>query len=282
MHALGFHPHEAGSENCLGASKALASKSDYLAVGQLIRHVALARGVCPYHLCVEVFCNIAALLLDVTDYLPLSGSGQERATLGHDLHQIVCEVPACVVGSRDRMRHCVALVNGHHMGDTIAAVTDNACCPPRCVQRQHSLRRNIHGRNIEGLEHDLCHLLSVGLGVQRGLREQHGVLIGHHVEAVVECVAPDPLHVIPVLHHPMQDGVSHLEDAPLLLTSLTDIHVLVLSATHDVGSLRPPYDRREDTARSILAREACLAVATPNIDHECCLEAAARCGHATP
>ena len=47
--------------------------------------------------------------------------------------------------------------------------------------------------NVEGLEHDLRHALAVGFGVQRGLRQQHRVLLGGHAQLVVEGVVPDLL-----------------------------------------------------------------------------------------
>ena len=37
----------------------------------------------------------------------------------------------------------------------------------------------------------LCHLLPVGLGVEGGLSEQGGVLLGGHTELIVEGVMPD-------------------------------------------------------------------------------------------
>jgi hypothetical protein len=52
------------------------------------------------------------------------------------------------------------------MGDTISGVHDNTSDMARGVQGEHSLDGDIHGGGVEGLEHDLIHLLSVGLGVQ--------------------------------------------------------------------------------------------------------------------
>ncbi len=48
------------------------------------------------------------------------------------------------------------------------------------------------------LEHDLGHALAVGLGVERVLSEQDGVLLGGNTEFVVEGVMPDLLHIVPV------------------------------------------------------------------------------------
>ena len=50
---------------------------------------------------------------------------------------------------------------------------------------------SIHGWGVEGLEHDLCHLFMVGLGVEGGLSEQDWVLLRGNTELIVEGVMPD-------------------------------------------------------------------------------------------
>ena len=45
---------------------------------------------------------------------------------------------------------------------------------------------DIHGRDVEGLEHDLGHSLSVGLRVEGGLSEQDWVLLRGDTKFVVE------------------------------------------------------------------------------------------------
>ena len=69
------------------------------------------------------------------------------------------------------------------------------------------LNANIHGGVVEGLKGDLCHLLSVSFRVEGGLRVESGVLLGGDTQLVVEGVMPDLLHVIPVGHNAMLDGV---------------------------------------------------------------------------
>merc|ERR1712212_375842 len=46
------------------------------------------------HLLLEVQGDVAELLLDVTDNLPLGGGGEGVAPLGEDLHQVVGELTA--------------------------------------------------------------------------------------------------------------------------------------------------------------------------------------------
>ncbi|KAK0144983.1 Adenylate kinase 7 [Merluccius polli] len=71
---------------------------------------------------------------------------------------------------------------------------------------QHSLDGHIHGGDVEGLKHDLGHLLPVGLGVEGSLCQQSGVLLGGHAQLVVE-VGDDAV----------LDGVLEGQDAPLAL-----------------------------------------------------------------
>ena len=66
---------------------------------------------------------------------------------------------------------------------------------------------DVHGGRVERLEHDLCHLLAVGLRVERRLGQKHRVLLGRHAELVVESVVPDLLHIIPVRDNTVLDRV---------------------------------------------------------------------------
>jgi len=77
------------------------------------------------------------------------------------------------------------------VGDTIARVEHNTSGTARGVQREHSLDCNIHGRGVEGLEHDLFHLLTVCLGVEGCLCQQNRVLLRCNTQFVVEGVMPD-------------------------------------------------------------------------------------------
>ena len=58
----------------------------------------------------------------------------------------------------------------------------------RGVQREHSLDGDVHCWGVEGLEHDLCHLLTVGLGVEGGLSEQDWVLLRGNTELIVDVI----------------------------------------------------------------------------------------------
>ena len=166
------------------------------------------------------------------------------------------------------MRQRVALVDGHGVRDAVAGVHHDAGGAARRVQREHGLDGDVHGRDVEGLEHDLGHLLAVGLRVERGLGEQDRVLLGRDAQLVVEGVVPDLLHVVPVGHDAVLDRVLEREDATLGLGLVTDVRVLLAHAHHHAGLARAADDRGEDRAGRVIAREAGLAHAGAVVHHE--------------
>ncbi|KFQ49001.1 hypothetical protein N333_05771, partial [Nestor notabilis] len=127
----------------------------------------------------------------------------------------------------------ITLVDGDSVGDTISRVHNNTSGTTRGIEGQHSLDGHVHGRGIEvdGSRY-LRHLLSVGLGVEGSLCEQHRVLLGGHTQLVVEGVVPDLLHVIPVGDNAVFDGVLQGEDPSLALGLVPYVAVLLPHAHH--------------------------------------------------
>ena len=165
------------------------------------------------------------------------------------------------------MRKRVALVDGHGVRHTITRIHDTTRRTTRGVQRQHSLDLHVHGGHVERLEHDLGHALSVGLGVQRSLGEQHGVLFGSHTQLVVEGVVPDLLHIIPVGDDAVLDGVLQRQHTSLGLSLVAHEVILVLHTDHVHGVLGTTDDGGEDSARSIISSKTGLAHTGTVIDH---------------
>ena len=54
------------------------------------------------------------------------------------------------------------------MGDEVSGVHDDTVGSARGVEVQYSLDGDVHGRGVEGLEHDLSHLLPVGYILYKG------------------------------------------------------------------------------------------------------------------
>merc|ERR1712212_823828 len=246
--AAGLHAKEAGLEKSLGAPEPLVADGDHLAVGKLIGLLQGGGGGGGGHLLLEVQGNVAQLLLDVPDPMPLGSGGEGVAPLGEDLHQVVGQLTAGQVEPENGMGKGISLIDGHGVGDTIAGVQDDSSGSARGIQGEHSLDSHVHGRRVEGLKHDLGHLLPVGLGVEGGLSQEDGVLLGGDTQLIVEGVVPDLLHVVPVGDNAMLNGVLQGEDTPLGLGLVSDIgvllshtyhHTLVAGTSHDGGEHGP-------------------------------------------
>merc|ERR1711872_11042 len=175
MDAAGFHSKEGRLEESLWAAETLIANGDDLAVGKFIGLLEGGGGSSSGHPLLEVKSNIAELLLDVTDNLTLSSGGKRVATLSEDLHQVVGELTASKVKTDDGMGKGITFIDWDTMGDTITRVHDDTSGTARGIQRKDSLDGDIHGRHVEGLEHNLGHLLTVGLGVEGSLSKKDGL-----------------------------------------------------------------------------------------------------------
>merc|ERR1719233_873753 len=168
MDATGFHSKEGRLEESLRATETFIANGDDLAVGKFIRLLKGCGCSSSGHLLFEVKDNIAELLLDVTDNLTLSSGGEGVATLSEDLHQVVGELTSSKIKTDNGMGKGIAFIDGDTVGDTVSRVHDNTSGTARGIEGEDSLDGNIHGGHVEGLEHDLGHLLTVSLGVEGG------------------------------------------------------------------------------------------------------------------
>merc|ERR1712193_202512 len=168
----------------LGAPEPLVSNGDDLAIRKLVGLLKRGGGSSSGHLLLEIKSNITELLLDVTDNLPLSSCGEGVATLSQDLHEVVGELTASEVKTDNGVGEGITFIDGDTVGDTVTRVHDDTSGAARGIQGEHSLDSNIHGGGVEGLEHDLGHLLPVGLGVEGSLSQEDGLLLRGHTELV--------------------------------------------------------------------------------------------------
>jgi len=220
------------TEHELRATDHLVVHSDNSAIGHLELLLLALEAI---NLLREVHGDIAQVLLDLLGGLTLGGSGQSNLGLLENLADVVGEVTTSKVDALDGVRHGVSLIDRDSVGDTVTAIDDDTSGTARGIQGEHSLDSNIESTSSEGLEHDLGHALAVLLWVHRSLGEEDtcAVLIAlvlvtdDHTELVVESVAPHLLHVLPVLHDTVLEGVLQDEDTALLLGLLTNVVVLV-------------------------------------------------------
>merc|ERR1711990_286160 len=106
----------------------------------------------------------------------------------------------------------IAFIDWDTVGDTISRVHDNTGGTARGIEGEDSLDGHVHGGHVEGLKHDLGHLLTVSLGVEGSLSKEDRLLLRGNTELIVEGVMPDLLHIIPVGDDTVFNGVLQGED----------------------------------------------------------------------
>merc|ERR1719244_1894878 len=127
----------------------------------------------------------------------------------------------------------ITFIDGDDMGDTISRVHENTSGTAGCVEREDSLDGNIHGGHVEGLEHDLGHLLTISLWIEGSLSKEDGLLFWGNTELIVEGVVPDFLHVVPIGDNSVLNGVLQGEDTSLGLSLISNIGILLSHTDHD-------------------------------------------------
>lgn len=265
----GLLADEGRLEEHLRAAEALVANDDDVAIGKLVgllKGRGLGSGL---DLLVVVKGDVGELLLDVADNFTLGGGGEGVATLGEDLHEEIGEVTASKVKTNDGVGESVTLIDGHGVGDTVTRVKHAAGGAAGGIEGKDGLDVDVHGGDVEGLEHDLGHALTVSLGVERSLSEEDGVLLGGDTELVVEGVVPDLLHIVPVGHNTVLNGVLEGENTSLGLGLVTDVGILLVHANHDSRVAGATNDGREHGAWSIISSETGLAHTGAVINDEC-------------
>merc|ERR1712152_98322 len=255
----GFHSKEGRLEEGLRGTEPLIANGDDLAVGKLIGLLKGGGGSSSGHLLLEVKGNIAELLLDVTDDLTLSGGGERVATLSEDLHEVVGELTSSEVKTDNGVGKGITFIDGDTVGDTISGVHDDTSGTSGGVEGEDSLDGNIHSGHVEGLEHDLGHLLTVSLGVEGSLSEEDRLLLRGNTELIVEGVVPDLLHVIPVGDDSVLNGVLEGKDTSLGLGLISNIGILLSHTDHHTLVARTANNGGEDSSGSVISSKSSFA-----------------------
>merc|ERR1711885_8565 len=266
--ATGFHSKEGRLEESLWATETFIANGDDLAVGKLIRLLKGGGGSGSGHFLLKVKSDKAELLLDVTDNLTLSSGGERVATLSEDLHQVVGQLTSSKIKTDNGVGKGITFIDGDTVGDTISRVHDDTSGTARSIEGEDSLDCDIHGGHVEGLKHDLGHLLTVSLGVEGSLSQEDGLLLGGNTELVVEGVVPDLLHVIPIGDDSVLNGVLQGEDTPLGLGLVTDIGVLLSHTDHDSLVAGTADNGGEDSSGSVISSESSLAHAGAIVNNQ--------------
>ena len=245
-----------GLEEGLRAAEALRLDGDDGGIGKLELSLD-GLVVLLLHLFVEVEGDVAGLFLDVTDDFLFGRGGEGVATFHKELHHVLSEVATGKIDTADGVGHGETLIDGDGVGDTITGVEDDTGGAASGVEGEDGLDTDVHSGAVEGLEHDLGHLFTVGLGVHGSFSEEDVVFFGVDAELVVEGVVPDEFHVVPVSNDTVLDGVGDGEDTTAGLGVITDEVVLLGGAEHGLsgGGLGASDDGGEDDTGSVITRE---------------------------
>ncbi len=229
---------DGGLEESLGGAETLVANGDDLAVRKLVGLLEAGALSSSLDLLLKVKGDVAQLLLDVTDDFALSSGGEGVTALSQNLHEVVGKIATSHIDTGNGVGQSKTLVDGDNVSDTITRVQDDTSGTAGGVQGQDGLDGDVEGGGVEGLEDNLGHLLTVGLGVDGSLSEQDGVLLGGNTQLVVEGVVPDLLHVVPVGDNTVLNGVAEGKDTTLGLSLVADVRVLLTHADHDTAMRR--------------------------------------------
>jgi len=225
---------------------------DDVAIREFIGLVVGGRFLVLNQLSLVVKSDIGQFLLDVSDDFSLGGGGEGHTQLHDDFGEPVSDGSSGQVNSEDGVGKSISLIDGDGVGDTITRVDDDTGGSSGGIEGEHGLDGDVEGGDVEGLEQDLGHLLSVSLGVLGSLSQESGVLFGSDSQLIEEGMVPDSLHVVPVVNDTVLNGVLKVEDTSLSLSLITDVGLFVVHTDHDAGHLRSANDGGEAASWGII------------------------------
>merc|ERR1719297_459254 len=158
--------------------------------------------------------------------------------------------------------------SGDGVSHTITRVHDNTSGTSRGIKGENSLDSNIHSGHVEGLEHDLGHLLTVSLGVEGSLSKKDWLFLRGNTELIVEGVVPDLLHIIPVGNDSMLNRVLEGKDTSLGLGLISNIGILLSHTNHHTLMAGTANNGGKDSSGSIISSKSSLAHAGAIVNNQ--------------
>ena len=171
----------------------------------------------------EVQSDEACGLLDAFDSIKLGGWRGELVNIGEQPHDVVSEDAACDLHLLDGKRDGIAITDGDSVAHTITRVDDETGVAAMGDQGCDSLVGDVDFADLEFLEHNLHHFLSVFPGILGRLGKEDAALAGVLAELLLEDVVPDLLHIVPVMDDTRYDGVRKREDTSPVLSFVSNI-----------------------------------------------------------
>jgi hypothetical protein len=216
----------------------------------------------------EVEGDVAEFLFDVSDDFSFGGGDKRVTSLGKDFHEVVSQISTGKIESHDSVWEGITFVDWDVVGDSIARVQYDTGGSAGSVEGEDGLDGDVHGWEVEGLEHDLGHLFSVSFWVQWSFGEKGWALFWGNSELVVVGVVPDFFHIIPIGDDTVLDWVFQGEDTSLGLGFVSDIGVFLAHTDHNTLVSWSTDDGWEDGSWSIVTGETALAKSGTVIDNQ--------------
>ena len=146
------------------------------------------------------------------------------------------------------MMNCETFIDGDSLGNTITRIADNTIGSSGRVEGENGLIGNVQLGDLECLEHDIGHLLSVDFGVECGLSQKNWILPWVGSQNLSESMVPHPFHILPISYETSLDWVGDLEYSSLFLGLITKELVLLFRTHHKSGILGSSYYCGENTS----------------------------------
>merc|ERR1719210_2412546 len=103
MDSACFFSDETWLEKYSRATETFTGNSNNISIRKFISFFLVGTFGGSFHFTVKVQCNVAQLFFHITHNLTLSGCGERITTFRKDFHQLLCEIPACKVKSKNGM-----------------------------------------------------------------------------------------------------------------------------------------------------------------------------------
>lgn len=209
MNARPLKPNLVRTEENLRRSEFFGAKLNNLTVGQVVDRYVFLLFLGVLLVDVSVGRHVALHFLDFLDYFKFSSCMEYIPTPSQQQLEVLGDVSTTNVNSLNGVVDREAFKHGATVSHTVAAVKHQSGGHSSGVKRKYCLLLEKDFGGAELLEEDVGSLNPILVGVEGGLGEQDWVLLGRNLQ-LVEAVAPESLHVVPVLNNAVLDGIIQL------------------------------------------------------------------------
>jgi len=274
-----------GVEEDLGGEETLVTDVDAVGlladgVGGLVDTEPLGGiGIVLGELLGDIRADIGVELLDALGHLEGLRGRDALITLTEELLDEGSDITTGERDVLDARADDVTLSDGDDVGHTITRVDNGTgegtildlLLGPRGGKGEHGLHGDVKAGNVEGLEEDLCEVLTVLGGVQRRLSEEEVVILRLSTEVLEDDLFPHHLHVSPVIDLTVTNGIADLVALGGGDSFLTDVEVEILDTLsgHTSNGFVGGDGGWDDEAGLIVASIAHLCVASTVINDNC-------------